>query len=74
MRFHREQASAAASPIEQCRRELHITAILGASLSTIYFAMVVGGELRLSLFMLGVSQIPAFINIPIVSTRMWIYT
>lgn len=74
MRFHKQQASAAASPIEQCRLQLHITAMLCGILTMIYCAMVVRDELWLSVFMLGVSQIPTFINIPVISTRMWIYT
>eukprot|EP00903_Cladosiphon_okamuranus_P009465 g9021.t2 len=74
MRFHEEQARAAASPIEQCRRELHVTAILAAILFIIYFALVVGDELQLSLIVLAVSQIPPFISMPVSSTRMWIYT
>lgn len=74
IRFHGEQASAAASPIEHCRRQFHVTAILSAFLSIVYFAMVVGDELRLSTVVLAVLQIPVFISVPILSSRMWIYT
>ena len=73
-RFHEEQASASASPIEKCRHHLHVGALLSAILSAVYFAMVVADEMWLSLVVLGVLQIPVFISLPVLSTRMWIYT
>lgn len=72
--FHKLHASAAASPVEHCRRHLHIASIIADLLSIVFFAMVVGGELRLSLFVLNVVQIPVMISLPVLSTRMWIYT
>lgn len=74
LKFHGDEASASTSPIEKCRLHLHVTALLSAIFSAIYFAMVVAGEMRLALVVLGVLQIPVFISLPVLSTRMWIYT
>lgn len=74
LKFHAEQASASTSQIEKCRRQLHVTALLSAILSAVYFAMVAADELWLALVVLGVLQIPVFISVPVLSTRMWIYT
>ena len=40
MRFHGEQASALTSTIQQCRRQLHVTAILVDTFSVVYFSLV----------------------------------
>lgn len=63
MQFHGEQASALTSPIEQCRHQLHVTAILVDTFSVVYFSLVASDELRLSMYVLGVLQIPVFISI-----------
>ena len=74
LKFHGEQASASTSPIEKCRHHLHVTALLSAILSAIYFAMVAADEMWLSLIVLCILQAPVFISLPVLSTRMWIYT
>lgn len=39
-----------------------------------YFSMVLGGELLLSVAVLGAVQIPISISAAILVSRMWIYT
>lgn len=72
--FHDVQAAASTSPIEKCRRQLHVHALLSAILSAAYFGMVVMDEWWLSTIVLGVLQVPVFISLPVLSTRMWVYT
>lgn len=74
LRFHQQQPSVSTYPAERCRRELHITAIAVSILHIAYFSMVLGGQLLLSVAVLGAVQIPISISAAILVSRMWIYT
>lgn len=73
---HARQASMATSPIEHCRRHLHIVVIIHAVISFIYFCLVLALEddqLKWSVFVMGISQATAFSG-GIITVRMWMYT
>ncbi len=59
--------------MEQCRRQLHVAAVVVAVLSLLYFATVVGGELPASVYVLAIAQFPVNISCSFLITRMWIY-
>ena len=74
LRFHKQQPSVSTYPAERCRLELHATCIAVSVLHIAYFSMVLGGELLLSVAVLGVVQIPISISAAILVSRMWMYT
>ena len=74
LEFHRETRSASTSPIEKCRRQFHIAAIVLATLSICYFAMVLGNAIWWSVMLWTVMQMPTYIAGAALAVRMWIYT
>lgn len=74
VKFHAQQSIPVISPVERCRRDMHITAIIGNILTMTYFAMVIGHKFQGSTVMLAVSLSPSFICSAVFAGRMWIYT
>lgn len=74
LEFHRQITLASTSPVEQCRRQLHIAAVVVATLSIFYFSMVLGNKLRWHVALWIFMQIPTYIAGAILAVRMWIYT
>lgn len=77
MKYHAQDMTAATTPSEQCRRDLHIAVIIHAVLCIFYFLMVlvlVGDQLWVSTILLaGLNQFT--INVGgLLTMRMWIYT
>jgi len=75
--FHARNHAASTTPKEQCRRHMHLAAVIHAVLSLCYFFMVLvleDDQLWGSVFLLGgINQFT--INIGgVLTTRMWIYT
>eukprot|EP00903_Cladosiphon_okamuranus_P014086 g13093.t1 len=73
LRFHAQLLAPWTTCAEQCRRGLHVTSVIVAMLSMIYFAMVLKDELQWSVYVLAVTQFPVNISCSFYATRMWIY-
>lgn len=74
LEFHRQTTSASNSPVEKCRWQLHIAAGVLATVSILYFSLVVDNRLRWSAFVWVVMQISTYIAGAVLAVRMWIYT
>lgn len=73
VRFNATQLAGWTSCVEQCRRHLHVAAIIVGILSLLYFATVVGNEIHGSVYIFTVAQFPVNISCSFLVTRMWIY-
>ncbi|CAN0110918.1 unnamed protein product [Pylaiella littoralis] len=73
VRYNAQGLAAWTSHVEHCRWHLHLASIAVALLSLFYFTLVLGDELPLSVYVLGVAQFPVNISFSFLATRMWIY-
>lgn len=75
--MHARQTTASSSPIEDCRRNLHVVAIAHAGLTLVFFVLILvleGDQLWGSaILFVGVNQLTVNIG-GVLTTRMWIYT
>ncbi|CAM9667119.1 unnamed protein product [Ectocarpus fasciculatus] len=74
IQYHAQRTSASTSPIERCRRQLHVTTIAQATLNICYFSLVLGDALRWSVVVLMAAGIPNTIGGVILTSRMWMYS
>lgn len=74
LKFHEQQISASSSPIERCRRQLHIQTVTAASISIFYCVLVIEDALRWCQAVLAFAEVPAFIGGAVMAGRMWGYT
>ena len=74
LKFHEQQISASSSPVERCRRQLHVQTITAASISIFYCVLVIEDALRWCQAVLAFAEVPAFIGGAVLAGRMWGYT
>lgn len=74
---HAQCLAASTSPVEQCRRELHVVVVIHGVLSLCYFFLVLAVEDHqlwvTVVLMSGITQLTTNIG-GMLTLRMWVYT
>jgi len=73
LKFHAQRPAAAASSVEQCRKDMHLFVIASAIGFIIYFSAVLGGARHWSVVILCGAHMPSCCSATF-AVRMWIST
>lgn len=73
LKFHARELLASISPVEKCRRLLHLLVITFSITCLGFFCMVLRDEFRWSGVLVSAMQIPSNIG-GVMAIRIWIYT
>ncbi|CAN0450077.1 unnamed protein product [Ectocarpus sp. 12 AP-2014] len=76
LKFHAQQFSVSTTPVECCRKNMHVTAVANAVVSLVYFLLVLLVKARwheISILVVILNQITVSVC-GFLTIRMWIYT